>query len=732
VLGARPADALAVGAGDGLAGGWEADELSARAAALTRARRLHDEALHEARAETRRIEASLALKGADAERADAEMEALLAGAPVGIAVLDRQLRYVRINRAMASFKGLPAEAFLGRTVGEMMPEQAETLEPLFGRLLETGEPCLEHETVMRVDERRYLGSYFPVRIAGEIVGIAALVLDYTDRQRVVIGLDLLARATEALMGPLGTRSRVACLARLLAPELGDFCAVYLTGEDGEVRLAETFAVDPEGVAPARATHATVQVVRTGKPALWAEVTDVSHETIAADAEDLARLRRAGVRLWLCVPLGVRGRILGAIALWRSTSRRRYDQADLALAEELARRAAMAIENAQLFDLVERERRGAEEANRLKDELLANLSHELRTPLTAILGWTRILRTHKLAEEKRARALAAVERNALAQLRLVEDLLDISRIIAHKLILEIAAVDAALVIETAIEAARPGAEGRGLHLRSVIDGHVGPLAGDAERLRQVVANLLSNAVKFTRPGGSIEVRLERDGAAARISVVDTGQGIRADFLPFVFDRFRQADGGITRSHGGLGLGLAIARHLVELHGGTIDVHSAGEGLGATFCIRLPLTPSRISPPAGGDAVASLPDLGGVGVLLASDEADTCALVTSAIEASGGQVEAVAGAAEARAAMARVVPDVLLVDLELPGDEALALGRELRALPFERGGHARAVALTAGTGVAERTRALRAGFDLHVAKPIDPAELIAAVASVSGRV
>jgi CheY-like chemotaxis protein len=393
---------------------------------------------------------------------------------------------------------------------------------------------------------------------------------------------------------------------------------------------------------------------------------------------------------------------------------------------------MAIENAQLFELAERERRGAEEANRVKDEFLANLSHELRTPLTAILGWTRILRTQNLPEEKRARALAAVERNAMAQVRLVEDLLDISRIIAQKLTLDVATVDPALLIETAIEVVRPGAEARGQKLRSVVEGEVGLLSGDADRLRQVVANLLSNAVKFTGHEGSIEVRLERDGAAARISVTDTGQGIRADFLPFVFDRFRQADGGVTRSHGGLGLGLAIARHLVELHGGTIDARSAGEGLGATFSVRLPLSPPRVSPPAGSAAVGSLPDLAGVRVLVAGDAGDTRALAVSALEACGGEVEVVASAGAARAAIAGAVPDVLIADLDLSGDEALTLGRELRALPFDRGGHARAVALTAGSGAAERTRALRAGFDLHVAKPIDPAELTAAVASVSGRV
>jgi len=544
------------------------------------------------------------LAGADVEahrRAEAELAALFAGAPLGLAVFDRALRYQRVNEVMASFKGVPPEAHLGRTLAEMLPERAAVLEPIHRRVLETGEPLLDQEIELR--GRDYLASYFPVRIAGEIVGVASLVQDHTERRRVERGLALLARAGEALMGELDTGARLGRLAHLLVPDLADVASVFLTDDRGEIELVETWALDPAQraftVARARRHHpgkdlpqGVAQVIRRGQSELIAEISDAHLVAAAHDAEDLAALRRFGPCAWMGVPIRARGRTLGALSLSRGSSgagARGYDASHLALAEELARRAAVALENAQLFELAERERRRAEEAGRLKDEFLANLSHELRTPLTAILGWSRVLRTRALPDDKRARALESIERNALAQARLVEDLLDISRILGGQLTLERGSVELGRVIETALAAARPAAVAKGLRVVSVIDPRGATLCGDAERLRQVVANLLSNAVKFTPAGGSIEVHLERDGTSARLVVSDTGQGIRRDFLPHAFDRFRQADGGLTRAHGGLGVGLSIARSLIELHGGTLDAHSAGEGHGATFTVRVPLAP-----------------------------------------------------------------------------------------------------------------------------------------------
>jgi signal transduction histidine kinase len=261
-----------------------------------------------------------------------------------------------------------------------------------------------------------------------------------------------------------------------------------------------------------------------------------------------------------------------------------------VAEEVARRAATALEHARLYELAQAERRRAEEANRAKDEFLATLSHELRTPLTAILGWTQMLRSGVLSPAKQARALETVERNARAQTQLIEDLLDVSRIITGKMRLVMQPVQLARVVEAALESVRPAADARDIALEAAFGAQAeAAVSGDPDRLQQVAWNLLSNAIKFTPAGGRVHVRVEREDASLLLEVQDSGQGIRADFLPYVFDRFRQQDGAATRAHGGLGLGLAIVRHLVELHGGSVGVHSAGEGQGATFTVRLPLAP-----------------------------------------------------------------------------------------------------------------------------------------------
>ncbi len=422
--------------------------------------------------------------------------------------------------------------------------------------------------------------------------------DVEAKARVARTLDLLARAGNALAGPLDVHARIAALVRLVVPELGDFCGVYLVDAHGDVQLAEAAAVDPEHIRIARqriarlgasaATHRVTEVVRSGRSLFCPVVTEADHAAMAVDAEDFAALRRKGTTSWLCVPLPASGRVLGAFALGRSGSARTYDEADLALAEDLGRRAAVGVDNAQLFELAERERRCAEEAGRLKDEFLANLNHELRTPLTAILGWARMLRTHTLPEEKRTRALEKIERNGILQAKLIEDLLDASRILVQSLELEIASVDVALVVETEVAALRPDADAKRLALSATISPAVGIVQADERRLRQIVEKLLSNAIKFTPPGGSIAVYAEPESApeGMRITVTDTGAGIPAAFLPHVFDRFRQADGSTSRAHGGLGLGLAIAHHLVGLHGGTIEAHSEGEGRGATFVVRIP--------------------------------------------------------------------------------------------------------------------------------------------------
>ncbi|MEH1970526.1 hybrid sensor histidine kinase/response regulator [Nostoc sp.] len=424
------------------------------------------------------------------------------------------------------------------------------------------------------------------------------------------------------------------------------------------------------------------------------------------------------------------------------------------------------------------RQEAEAANRMKDEFLAVLSHELRTPLTSMLGWSKILRAKKLDEKATSRALEAIERNATSQMQLIEDILDVSRIIRGQLRLNVSAVNLISVMEAALEAVRPLAEPKDIKLNTVLDTSLGSVYGDPARLQQIVWNLLTNAIKFTPKGGRVEVRLSRyfgfsisdfgvsaqsndfelgsDGKNldssntdessnlksqiqnskfqyAQIQVIDTGIGISSEFLPKVFERFRQADSTTTRSHNGLGLGLAIVRHLVELHKGIIFAQSLGTGQGATFTVRLPLLQDnrgRASREATGEIsspVASTP-LAGLRVLVVDDEADTRNFLSFMFEEYGAFATAVASVDEALAVLEQAKPDILISDIGMSEQDGYTLIRKLRSLEPEKGGHIPAIALTAYTREEDRLEALSAGFQQHLSKPIDPNKLIAAVANV----
>ena len=414
-----------------------------------------------------------------------------------------------------------------------------------------------------------------------------------------------------------------------------------------------------------------------------------------------------------------------------------------LKREIRVRQMIEEERASLLVREQEARKQAEEANRIKDEFLATLSHELRTPLNAILGWAQVLRTGKVDEDTTARALEAVERNARAQAQLISDLLDVSRIITGKLRLELKPVEIPRIIDAALDSVRPAADAKGIRIRVTLDrssGGIGPLVGDPDRLQQVVWNLLSNAIKFTPQGGSVEVRLGQKEGQAEIAVQDTGAGIRPDFVPYVFDRFRQAESSTTRQHGGLGLGLSIVRHMVELHGGTVMVESPGEGQGSIFTVRLPIRLGVEAVPLTERRQLSsedLPDvvssriLTGLRVLVVDDEADTRDLLVTALEQCGAQVTAVPNVPDALASLDRGLPDVLLSDIGVPGEDGYSLIRKLRARSAELGGNVPAAALTAYARSEDRIRALSAGFQAHLAKPIDPAELVATIAALAGR-
>jgi PAS domain S-box-containing protein len=393
---------------------------------------------------------------------------------------------------------------------------------------------------------------------------------------------------------------------------------------------------------------------------------------------------------------------------------------------------------------ERERllREAQEANRLKDEFLATVSHELRTPLTAILGWAHLLRAGRLDEEGAGKALETIERNARAQSQLIDDLLDVSRIVTGKLRLDVVPVDPHSFIDPAFEAVRPAADAKGVRLQKVIDTGVGVVMGDPARLQQVVWNLLSNAVKFTPRGGRVQVRLERVNSSVEIAVSDTGAGIAAEFLPHVFERFRQADMGTTRHHGGLGLGLSIVRHLVELHGGAARADSGGEGTGSTFTVSLPVAPVQQKEAAGGRAhheaardtlpAHECPErLDGVKVLVVDDEPDARELLAAGLGQCGAEVVTASSAREALEAVAGATFDVLVSDIGMPGEDGYELIQRVRALPPAAGGTTPAVALTAYARTEDRLRAMRAGFEMHVSKPVELTELVVVIAKLARR-
>lgn len=385
----------------------------------------------------------------------------------------------------------------------------------------------------------------------------------------------------------------------------------------------------------------------------------------------------------------------------------------------------------------------EEANRVKDEFLAILSHELRTPLTAILGWSRLLRTNKLGKRERDRAIVIVERNADAQLKLIEDLLDVSRIITGKLRIEFQPIQLAEIVKEGVDEFRFSAEAKGISIAADIDPTAGTILGDSTRLKQILANLLSNAIKFTNEGGRIDISLKRFDGLLRLRVHDNGIGIDPAVLPHIFERFKQADSSNVRTHSGLGLGLAIVHHLVREHSGSVKAESAGHGKGATFTVDFPFVPSErttekvsrvdffgsaTQQPWKDPEHAEQPALEGITVLLVEDEADTRDLVTTMLQEFGARVVAVNCAKDALASIRQEVPTVLLSDIGMSGENGYELIRKVRALAPERGGKVPAVALTAYAAPSDRRRALLSGFHVHLAKPVEPDELLAVIASL----
>jgi signal transduction histidine kinase/response regulator RpfG family c-di-GMP phosphodiesterase len=534
----------------------------------------------------------------------------------------------------------------------------------------------------------------------------------------------------------------------------------LGGEGG--RLLHFFASDHEGsewtnaAEPLPDEGLVGRLLRDGRP------LRLSKQDGTLPPKQLPSSRPAA-RSFLGAPILNSGESVGWLYLTDKLDASEFNEADERLAVTLATQVAVSYENARLYteaqshaaalqqEVAERKqaeearaqllvreqaaRAEAERANRVKDEFLATLSHELRTPLTAILGWSRMLRTAQLDDQMRARAVETIERNAHSQSQLIDELLDVSRIVTGKLTLNVRPMELAAIVEAATDSIRPAADAKSIRLDVSLDPDAGQVSGDPSRLQQVIWNLFSNAVKFTPPGGRVGVRLERDGASARITVSDTGVGIDPQLIPYIFDRFRQADGSTTREHGGLGLGLAIVRHLTELHGGTVCAASDGRGCGATFTVVLPLARAAEEgegerdgrPEADAHPLKNGGALEGLRILLVDDVADARGLIAAVLRGSGATVQECGSAAEALELLDARATDLLLSDIGMPHQDGYALIAQVRER--DAGRHLPAIALTAYATAEDRARALSAGFHMHLAKPVDNEQLIAAVARLA---
>jgi len=665
--------------------------------------------------------------------------AMLDGAPDAILLVDGTGAIRLVNERAERLFGYTRSELLGRPSTLVLPDDVRAVRDVQRDVYG-----------LRRDGSRFLAeiSVSPLVTDGGPL-ITAVVRDITDRRRLEDDRDdrgrvemarahaeeigrrasFLAEASRVLAASLDYEATLRSVARVAIPYLADYVLVDVLETQGRLRRLAAAHRDPlleqrlasaPGQSPVTSgTSALEAVIERGEPTLVRDVSEAWLAARARDAEHLGAAAGARPTSLMLVPLRARGRTLGVVSFALLNGTRRYALADLALAEDLAQRAALAADNARLY-------REAQDASRAKDEFLAVLSHELRTPLTPVLGWVRMLRAGTLAPEAAERALDTVERNTRLQAQLVEDLLDVSRIIAGKLSLNLRPVALGPIVDMVIESAAASALAKSITVTREVEPDLPRIEADANRLQQVVANLLSNAVKFTPAGGRVEVSVARTGDDLRLTVADTGDGLAPEVAPHIFDRFRQADSTITRQYGGLGLGLSIVRHIVERHGGTVQATSDGPGRGTTFTVTLPIGGPLSDAPIG---VARTPSpaaedsLAGVRVLVVDDDLDTREMVTEILKAAGAEVSAAGSTDEALRRADDGAPDVLVSDLAMPTRDGYALLRALHGRGMAGG--LVTIALTAHARREDRERALGAGYDAYVTKPVEPAALAALV-------
>jgi PAS domain S-box-containing protein len=650
------------------------------------------------------------------------------------------------NKPWLTFTGRGLEEELGSGWRRgVHPDDRERCLATYEAAFAQREPFEMEYRLRRADgEYRWLVERGVPRFAsdGSFLGYVGSCLDITDRREVERRHTFLAAASDRLASSLNYESTLADIARLAIPDFADAAIAQLTapGEDPQVEVAhaqtdqEAALRELESRYPSWSSGADAPPLT--EPLLVSDVTEGVLEELAQDEAHLRMLRNLRIRSFVSLPLKARNRSLGSLTLLTTLgSGRRYLEEDLSFSEDLADRAALALDNSRLFREAHRASQQAREANRLKDDFLATLSHELRTPLAAIVSWTRLLGEGTLTPPEIQKGIEVIDRNARLQSRLISDILDISRIVSGKMRLEVQAVDPAPVVESVLDTLEPAIQAKSIRVEPVLDPGAGPLSADPGRLHQVVWNLLSNAIKFTPPEGRIHVRLERVNTYVEFTVEDSGPGIEPSFLPHVFDRFRQADASSTRRQGGLGLGLAIVRHLVELHGGTVSATNLPGRSGAQFSVRLPrrVTVTGHTPSADREHYAEArralppePSLTGIRVLIVDDEEDGRQALALALASRGADVSTAQSAKEGLRQLVSRRPHVVLADIGMPEEDGYALMRKIRKLSPEEGGRTPVVALTAYASAADRMRCFQAGFHLHIPKPVELGELVSAVA------
>lgn len=672
------------------------------------------------------------------ERQLRKFDAIASSVPDFIYTFDLSARFTYTNQPLLDLLQKTLPEVLGKNFFDLdYPiDLASKLQRQIQQVIETRQ-SLKDETpyTSAFGTRAYEYIFVPLESGnGMIEAVAGVTRDITERKQIEATvkasnerLKLLSEVANDLLLNEDPKVFLASLFEKVSTYLGlEVYFNYLFQEDQQRLQLHTYGGITEDIA------LSAQFLELGQGVCGYAVQHRQPaivENALSTINPLALLVQSiGMRAYACHPLIVGERVLGTLGLG-TRQRDRFTHDELDLMQTVANQVAAALERSRLVAELQARAEALASSNRIKDEFLAVLSHELRTPLNPILGWSKLLQRGTLDAQKTNIAIATIERNAQLQVQLIDDLLDISRILSGKMSLSTSPIDLNAIICAALETVRLAAEAKSIQIQTLVSPVLGLVVGDAGRLQQVVWNLLSNAVKFTPTGGQVTIALSLAENHAQIQITDSGKGIRADFLPYVFEHFRQEDSATTRKFGGLGLGLAIVRQIVEMHGGTVTVDSPGVGLGATFTVQIPLAPQLTEAPTLDQSPVKESDLSGIHILVVDDETDSREFIAFVLEQHGAFVTAVASGTDALQAFAQSIPNIIISDIGMPEMDGYMLIRQIRALTPEEGGQIPAIALTAYAGELDQKLAISAGFQVHIAKPIDPEVLLAIVVELS---